>query len=116
MEHVLRNKCQVVGLLASPTTIRTKLYQNMLEAAGARVIVPDCHELQTVEGVIRLVIAGTSLRSLAPKLNEIVLRMKLQGAEMVILGCTELSVVFSGIKDPLVTDPLNLVTDKILGD
>lgn len=113
---VKQSGCRAVGLLASPTTIRTKLYQSLLEREGIRVIVPNKAEEKTVETSIRSVIAGNDPTSSKPGLCNIVRHMKLQGAQSVILGCTELSVVFTDANDRSVIDPLTLVTSKLLGE
>lgn len=107
---------QTIGLLASPTTIRAKLYQDELENIGIKVITPRKDDLDFVESTIREVIAGEDPAKHQIKLQHILRHMKLQGAQSIILGCTELSVVFSGVQDETLIDPMGIVTTKLLGD
>lgn len=104
-----------VGLLASPTTIKTKLYQTRLEEMGVCVILPAKEQLEDIEMSIRAVIAGHDPKTLVGKLQNILRHMKSQGAQSVILGCTELSVVFSDAQDETLIDPMDIVTTKLLG-
>jgi aspartate racemase len=105
-----------VGLLASPTTIKSKLYQKRLEDIGVQVITPTTSQIDEIEDCIRAVIAGADTIGRANGLRNILRHMKLQGAQSVILGCTELSVVFSGVKDQSIIDPLTLAAIKLLGE
>jgi aspartate racemase len=104
-----------VGLMASPTTIATSLYENALNQRGIDVIVPSESEQRRTEEVIRAVIAGKSGPSEAAVLTKISRRLTEEGAEGVILGCTELPLAFdhSVAKFP-VFDCLDLLADKLL--
>lgn len=115
MTEVVQCGFKTVGLLASPTTICTKLYQSRLEREGVQVITPIGKQLAVIEGCIRSVIAGKDVQQLKPSLLKIVRHMESASAEAIILGCTELSVIFSGDSDPLLIDPLSLATMQLLG-
>lgn len=103
-----------VGLLASPTTIKTRLYQEKLEKLGMRVLLPTSQELEVVEHCIRSVIANRSLAGLSMLLESIIERLQSDGADTVILGCTELSVLFTGSKTDNITDPMTIITKELL--
>jgi len=105
-----------VGLLASPTTIKTKLYQQRLEDIGVQVITPTSSQLDDIETSIRAVIAGAEANDLVGGMHHILRHMKLQGAQSIILGCTELSVIFTGLNDNSIIDPLTLAAVKLLGE
>jgi aspartate racemase len=98
-------------LLASPTTIQTRLYENPLVKAGVRVILPTVNEQAAVETAIRNVISGNSNERL---LRPIIARLQSMGAEKVLLGCTELSVLFEHQQTADLLDPLDIVTTKLL--
>lgn len=83
-----------VGLLASPTTIRTKLYENVLGKRGIMTIVPSNDQSSTTEDAIRAVIAGENDISLSNKLAGIANSLIDDGAETILLGCTELPLIF----------------------
>ncbi len=101
--------------MASPTTIAAKLYENPLRRNGFDVVLPSVRQQKTTESVIRAVIAGESLGPLRVRLRRIMSSLHLQGAEVVILGCTELSVVFAK-NDVGMVDPLTIATNKLLGE
>lgn len=105
-----------VGLLASPTTIKLKLYQTRLEEIGVQVITPTMAQLGEIEVCIRAIIAGIDAKQLVSRLHNILRHMELQGTQSVILGCTELSVVFSGAKDQSIIDPMTQAAVKLLGE
>jgi len=65
---------------------------------------------------IRAVIAGIDANKLVGGMQNILRHMKSQGAQLIILGCTELSVVFTGVNDQTIIDPLTLTAAKLLGE
>jgi len=84
---------RTVGLLASPTTVTSRLYHDTFEAAGIHVVEPSLAELNALNEVIHQVIAGTDPTTLRPILTTIAARMETQGADTILLGCTELPLV-----------------------
>lgn len=83
-----------VGLLASPTTIKSDLYQNKLFEANISVVIPSKTEILVVENVIRNVLAGKLNDEDRQKLILIAQSLTQRGAEGIILGCTELPLIF----------------------
>lgn len=86
-----------VGLLATTGTIKTKIYQDKLQKAGLKIVLPD-NEIQN--NMIMEAIYGkggikaggninNSIRLLTNAGNHLVSK----GAQAVILGCTEISMV-----------------------
>ncbi len=102
-----------VGLLGTPTTLRSKLYSLPLDNAGVDLIVPTRKELECLEKVIRSVIANQSPSNTASLVNPIISRMLADGAEKVVVGCTELSVILSGNKNQVIIDPLEIVCNQL---
>lgn len=105
-----------IGLLASPTTVRTKLYHMKLEERHLRIIEPTASQLDLIEACIRSVIAGKDPRIIKPGLQQVVRDMQARGAQGVVLGCTELSLIFSDDDDTALIDPFELITSNLLGD
>jgi aspartate racemase len=101
-----------VGLLASPTTIRTGLYKTILNERGIAQITLSAEEQLETEVIIRAVIADD--RDPSEQLRKQIARLQSAGAEMVILGCTELSFVLKGAKLPFIIDPFELAVEKML--
>lgn len=96
-----------VGLVASPTTIRQRLY-------GDDILTPDSASIKAIEEIIRSVISGTPSNKLAPVLEREVQKLHARGAEVVVLGCTELSVVGSHLKLDCTLDPIELIVHEVI--
>jgi aspartate racemase len=106
---------QKVGLLASPTTIRTKLYANVLTAHGIIVVEPTGQDQRTLERVIRAVISGTAGKLEERALERVAHRLVVRGAEALLLGCTELPLIFNVQTAPAPTyDCLDLYADAVI--
>ena len=96
-----------VGLVASPTTIRQRLY-------GDDVLTPDSASIKAIEEIIRSVISGTPSNKLTPVLEREVRKLHARGAEVIVLGCTELSVVGSHLKLNYILDPIELIVHEVI--
>lgn len=108
---------KTIRLLASPTTIRTGLYDKPLKAAGVTVLTPDKDEEQALEVIIRAVISGQTISQAA--LDKIPITVQSEQANAVnyinnypssppvLLGCTELSCAFA--EKPNTIDPMNIL-------
>ena len=94
LKKVITQKHKTIGILGTPSTLKYKLYQTPLEESGIRVVVPSEAQIKTLESMIRNVIAGKLLKSDTQKLLKVADSLKDQGAEAIILGCTELPLVF----------------------
>ncbi len=84
-----------IGLLATTATIETKLYENELVSKGYKVIVPDNNMMQNVMKAIFGIKAGID-----NQLNEDLLaaaghQVIDKGAELIVLGCTEIPIAFN---------------------
>lgn len=97
--HVIRDtvnylherKISKVGIMATDGTVQTGLFQKEIETAGMVAVLPDTpHQKLIMEVIYEQVkkgkpIQGDNLRKVKEYLNS-------QGAEVVVIGCTELSV------------------------
>lgn len=110
IDFVRCNGLKRVGVVSTPTTVNSGLYNAPLLALGINCIVPNDQQLQALEAVIRGTIAGKT--GFEPLLQNIVDDMMLRGCEAVILGCTELSLVGKNFTNCI--DPLTIVVDMLL--
>ena len=102
-----------IGLLGSPMTIQTKIYETPLGVKGIEVIVPSQAQIAMIEAAIRGVIAGQPTAPLRRKLRPIIRTLEHQGAQAIVLGCTELSVLFGDETDGYL-DPLDIIKGKLM--
>ncbi len=91
---VTEKKYQRIGLLASITTYETGLY-NKLNSTGQKLFIPTSKFQLLLEDCIRAVIAGKISTQLKKKLNTSVqLFINENKLDVLILGCTELPLIF----------------------
>ena len=93
-KQVVAAKIKKVGLLCTPTTIKSALYKKELENRGIEVVVPSASGQLIVENVIRNVLAGKIEQSDRRKLVVVAQSLTKKGAKGIILGCTELPLIF----------------------
>lgn len=81
-----------VGLLATSGTVQAGVYQRAIDAAGARTVLPDEQGQAALMRIIYdQVKAGRPVD--LDEFRELVAGLRAQGAQAVVLGCTELSIV-----------------------
>ena len=95
-EAVHRGGRRAVGILGSTTSIRSGLYAKPLAEAGVRCIDPSPAEQDLLSTLIANNIAGNVMRSEERSVYGIIDRLRAEGAEAIILGCTELPLVLDG--------------------
>lgn len=104
-----------VGLLATKVTIEKRVYHDEFDGSGVEIVIPDEKFQKIQERIIREVIAHGETRSfekiLAKKTREFIKNGHLDG---VILGCTELPLVFPKDKFDNVIDCLDVLADSLL--
>lgn len=98
------------GLLASPTSIRHGLFTKKIPS----LITLNTKEQAKTESIIRAVIAGGAEKQ-KEVLSDQIRKLKRQGAQKIILGCTELSVIDNKRFKHDIIDPIDLVAGKIVG-
>lgn len=114
---LVKNKIKKVGLLATITTIKQKIYENRLRNLGISILVPDKKSQRRVLSIIRKTIAGKSSERDRLFLKILIEKLKLKGAQSIVLGCTELPLIISQ-KDfsiPLV-DTLQVLAETAVKD
>lgn len=114
VEAVRKSGANTVGLLASPTTIKDGLYEMPLSKIGCEVLLPTDSDIEVLERAIRHVIAGGPVDDVRKLIEPIISRLTNAGAEYVILGCTELSVIFNNESNGQIIDPLEVICRQLL--
>lgn len=105
-----------VGLLATSGTARAEVYQRALAAQGLATVLPDEADQALVMRIIyEQVKAGRPVD--LPLFQGVVDRLREQGAQVVVLGCTELSIVaadFDLLTDPTLVDSLDVLARRTI--
>ena len=113
-KRVKKNDHRRIGLLATPVTYKSDLYKD-LKTDGRNLIIPSKKEQEKIEQFIRSVIAGEPLdfiqKRIAPFGHNFVSTHKL---DAVVLGCTELPLIFPRDVPSEIIDTLDVLADAVL--
>ena len=93
-EELLKKSIKKVALLGTKYTMEQNFYKNRLTEKGIEVIIPDDDDRavvnQTIYDELCLGIISPSSKK---KFIEIIMKLSTQGAEGIILGCTEIGLL-----------------------
>lgn len=90
--HLKQNNIHRVGIMATDGTISAKLLQNELNANQMTAILPSADRQKDVMSLIYDCVKADRPVDM-DKFNAIKYELKEQGAETIVLGCTELSLI-----------------------
>ena len=93
--RVIPQDCKTVGVLSSAQSTNESLYSHFLKQAGINVLTPTAKQQDRITQVISTVMAGTHGVPEKNVLEAIMADLHQKGAEMVVLGCTELPLAVS---------------------
>ena len=91
-EYLVKNQIHSVGLMATDGTVQSALFQNTLQEHGIRVILPDEEGQQDVMHLIYENVKATKPVEMN-RFNRVSDDLRSRGADVIILGCTELSMI-----------------------
>lgn len=108
VRDILQSKAKKVLLLATPTTYKMGIYAGI--AGHSELIVPDEDEQKELEYLIRSAIADKSVDS-SEHFDRLIHKYK---ADTVLLGCTELPLIFNTSLSVEVVSSLSLLCEEVL--
>lgn len=85
-----KKKLKTVGILASNTTIKNNLYTNGLGKFDIKTLIPSEEEQDKINKIIFRIVRNSSTPYDKKTLLKITRRLQGQGAEIVVLACTDL--------------------------
>jgi len=103
-EYVKKKGYMNVGILATSTTIKKKIYAEPLNKIGVNVLKPDVKGQKKVEDAIYGVIGGINTKKYTKIIKHVIADLQKNGAEAVLLACTEISMIINQLdtKMPLI--------------
>lgn len=112
--HIATHGWWRVGLLATPNTLGSQLYDDAMPP-GVELVRPS-HEVATrVEAFIMRQLAGRPGVRDREQLRKMVEQFRIdRQLDAIILGCTELPLVFGETGDPTIIDTLAILADGLL--
>jgi aspartate racemase len=94
--RILESKINKIGLLGTRYTMEQDFYKSRIEANGIRVIVPSKEDIKRVNSVIyEELCLGKIEESSKEYYKEVIRSLVAEGAEGIILGCTEIGLLVS---------------------
>ncbi len=117
MVELVADRCSAlsykkVALLGTPVLLKSGLYDQALKSRGIQLVHPSEEQIKLCDEVIRLVIAGQSVEFIKEEYIKVLSSMLDQGANAIILGCTELPLVL----DYAALGERVMSSDKILAE
>lgn len=92
--HRTLPETKVAGLIATSGTVHSRVYHQALSHVGIELLVPPGSDQHKVEEAIGQVKAGTQNRSTRETFQSIGMRLFERGAQVILLGCTEIPLAF----------------------
>lgn len=113
-DHLTRAGAQRPGMLASPATRLAGVFDEAFRTGDLRPVWLE--DEAPLLALIRAVKAGGAVAALAPRMTELARAMLSQGADHLLVACTELSLLTDALPgDAPWTDSLDCLTDQIAG-
>lgn len=103
-----------VGLLASPVTLSSKLYEAKLQEAGIRVLLPNKGQVRELGNIISELVSNKNAAENRLILGKMAESFEKRGAEAIILGCTELPLAFPKRFNLPVFNTLEILANALL--
>ena len=93
-KQINARKLKTVGLLGTKMTMEMDFYKKRLNQEGIAVLVPEQEERNFIHHTIDTeLLKGKFLRESKERFLEIIRRLRSQGAEGIVLGCTEIPLL-----------------------
>ena len=107
---------ELVGILATTGTIRMRLYEKALAAAGRKALVPDDEDQERVMECVygRRGVKLGYVSENRRRLEEVWTRLAERGAATAIAGCTEVMLPFREDCPSLLVDPISVLAGRIV--
>ena len=91
VDYLRGRKASRVGIMATDGTIKSRLFQDIMDEFGIESLVPEQEEQKAVMDIIyKDIKAGKPANQ--EKFQEVSKQLRRRGAEVILLACTELSV------------------------
>ena len=99
-----------VGILSSKRTKESKIYDNLLN--NVEIIYPNQEEQDRISEIIIKIIKQASINLDKDYINKVILNLKDQGAEKIVLACTDLANIID--LDNSIIDTQKILIQSIL--
>lgn len=94
-------KVKTVGILATETTVKDKLYDDTLKKNNIKFLYPTKIEQDNINKIIVELLNGKKTNLQDKKIKTICLSLNKEGANAILLACTDLQIITSNIHIPI---------------
>lgn len=113
-QYVSLEGYMTIGMLASSSTITTKIYELKLKKRGITMLKPNKKDQILVNQIIMRILAGEKNQSDRQTLRAISSTFVSRGAESVVLGCTELPLLVSKFPNINLVDTIEILARAVV--
>ena len=92
---------QTVGILATETTIQSKIYEDTLKKSGMNILYPSQIDQGTINNIIVELLNGEENDVQGKKIEMICNSFFKKGAESILFACTDLQLVIAHVNSPI---------------
>lgn len=82
-----------IGILATETTVKDKLYSDILERNGINVLYPNRTEQNKINRIIVELLSGEKDKLQKKTIKEVCLSLKRRGVKAILIGCSDLQAI-----------------------
>jgi len=111
-DFLFSQKIKKIGLLATASTINNKIYDINLEKRGIKIILPDKEDQVLIGKIIKNIVLNKNQKTDRKKLLKLINKLKLKGADFVLLACTDLQLVVQPKTIPKVIDSMEILLES----
>lgn len=97
----MKPRPEKVGLMASGSTVKAGIYQKVFQGSKIRLVLPDSKKQEMISKMIYTFKQRVRTKKLERTLMHVAHSLVEMGAEAIILGCTELPLILSGVKSSI---------------
>jgi len=113
-QYVSKLGVKKVGILSSETSAEHDLYGVEFSKKGIASIYPDSSQKKLITEAIVSVMGGTNTNKESAVVESIGSSLLKEGAEIIVLGCTELPLLFKDVNSDKYVEPMNVAIQQIL--
>lgn len=101
-----------VGLLATPKTIKEKLFDDKLREIGVKLVRPNKIDQGKISKLIHMLLKGHKTSKMNLEFSKVVKTLQKTGVEAIILGCTDLQLLKQSDFSIELIDTLDVLADS----
>ncbi len=106
---LVSKKIKKVGLLATVPTVDSKIYNLILEKKGIKIILPNKEDQVSIGKLIKKIVLNKHKNKERKLLLKIINKLRMKGAEHILLACTDLQLIVSPKLIPNVIDTMEIL-------